>query len=401
VSIALSGFRTPLSGDVRSTVGFVAQEGDFAAAGDTASIDGTALANAANPASNVFNSSVSRAGAIAADRVPNDTNTLGWDVDLFSTLNVIGNDRTSATVQLATTLDTYAPGVVTIATDLYAPRIEATKSVDLASADLGDELTYTVRLTNTGQDAADSLVLTDAIPAGTSFVPGSLQATPVETGATCPAFPGPALPDPSGGRIVVPLGVAGRLGVGQTQCVRFRARIDDGGLASRAVIANRARADFTAATTGAADAGVETAPAQTSVRVPDLAIVKSHDPAFVPGGASTFAIEVRNAGDGASRGSVTVHDTLAPEFTLAGPVAAPGWACSTTGTPVTIACERADALAPGGAFEAIDVPVLVDAGATPGTSPTPPPSSTPRTATRPTTPRPMRAPFPNRSSTSS
>lgn len=89
---------------------FLALEGDLAAAGDSAAIDGTALANAANRANNVFNSTVSSAGVIAADRDPNYVNTLGWDVDLFSTLNVLGNDRTSATVELATTLDAYAPG---------------------------------------------------------------------------------------------------------------------------------------------------------------------------------------------------------------------------------------------------------------------------------------------------
>ena len=84
-------------------------------------LDGAPLSDAANPATNVFNSTVS-----AADRVPGYVNTLGWDVDVFPTVNVLGNDRRTATVELATTLDTYAPGVVTIATDLYAPKLEVT-----------------------------------------------------------------------------------------------------------------------------------------------------------------------------------------------------------------------------------------------------------------------------------
>jgi uncharacterized repeat protein (TIGR01451 family) len=366
VTIPLTGFRTPLSGDVRSSLGFVAQEGDLAAAGDGVSIDGTALANAANPANNVFNSTVSRSGVIASDRDPDYVNTLGWDVDLFSTLNVLGNDRTSATVELATTLDTYAPGVVTIATDLYAPRIEATKTVDRATADLGDELTYTVRLNNSGEDAADALTLTDAIPAGTSFVPGSLERSAVGTGTACPAFSGGALPDPTGGQVVVSLGTGGRLGVGQTQCVRFRVRVADGGLASGTTIANRARADFNAATTGAPVAGFETAPAETTVRVPDLAIIKSHAPAFVPGGSSAFTINVRNDGDGATRGLATVRDTLAADFTLTAPPGGAGWACSTAGAPVTITCTRSDALSPGASYPPIVLPVQVSGTATPG-----------------------------------
>jgi uncharacterized repeat protein (TIGR01451 family) len=154
--------------------------------------------------------------------------------------------------------------------------------------------------------------------------------------------------------------------VDQTQCVRFRVRVNDSGLPIGTVIANSAHADFTAATTGAVDAGVETAPALTVVRVPDLAVVKSHDPAFVPGGESTFEIVVRNDGDGAARGPVTARDTLAPDFTLAGPAGGAGWTCSTGGAPVTITCKRADTLAAGAAYPAITLPVRVSGTATPG-----------------------------------
>ncbi len=265
VLIPLSGFRTPLTGDVHSTIGVVAQEGDFAAAGDTASLNGNAVANAANPANNVFNSSISRGGVITADRDPAYTNTLGWDVDQFPSLNALANNQTSTTVELATTLDTYAPGVLTMATDLFAPRIDATKTVDRASADLGDELTYTFRLANSGEDAADAVALTDHVPPGTTFVPGSLQVSPVGAGALCPPFGlGPGPPNPPGDDVVLSLGTAGRLGVGQTQCVRFRVRVADGGLVNGTVVSNRARVDFTSPSTG--DTGLATAPAQTAAR---------------------------------------------------------------------------------------------------------------------------------------
>ena len=53
VTIPLSGFQTPLSGPVNSTVGIVAYEGDLGTPGDGAQIQGptgafTALSNAVN-----------------------------------------------------------------------------------------------------------------------------------------------------------------------------------------------------------------------------------------------------------------------------------------------------------------------------------------------------------------
>ena len=41
----------------------------------------------------------------------------------------------------------------------------------------GDILEYTIVLSNIGNDDAVNLVLTDPIPAGTTYVPGSLQIT--------------------------------------------------------------------------------------------------------------------------------------------------------------------------------------------------------------------------------
>ena len=107
-----------------------------------------------NPANNVFNSTISSAGAFVTSRTPSFQNNLGYDADLFSTTGVLGNAQTSTQVRLSTSGDAYQPGVVTLATDLYAPRITATKTVDTATASLGDTLTYTVAVQNTGQDGA-------------------------------------------------------------------------------------------------------------------------------------------------------------------------------------------------------------------------------------------------------
>lgn len=87
---------------------------------------------------------------------------------------MLGNNQTSTAVRLTTSGDAYQPGVVTIATDRFAPKIESTKTVDRPTAVLGDELAYTVTFRNTGQDDATGFVATDPIPENTTYVPGSL-----------------------------------------------------------------------------------------------------------------------------------------------------------------------------------------------------------------------------------
>jgi uncharacterized repeat protein (TIGR01451 family) len=242
VTIPLSGFQTPLSGPVNSTVGIVAYEGDLGTTGDGAQIQGAAgftpLSNAANPTNNLFNSTLSAAGSSVTSREPSFQNNLGYDSDLFTTTNVLGNGQTSTQVRLTTSGDAYQPGVVTLATDLYAPRITATKSVDLADADLGDTLTYTVEVENTGEDGATGTTFTDQVPAGTVFVPGSLTVN----GAAATDAAGDDLGEFAGGNVVARLGAGATAGAGGTLApgasatISFQVTVATSGLALGATI---------------------------------------------------------------------------------------------------------------------------------------------------------------------
>ncbi len=371
VTIPLSGFQTPLSGPVTSTVGLVAYEGDLGTTGDGASIQGpsgsfAALSNAANPASNVFNSTISNNGAFVTSRQPSFQNNLGYDADLFSTIGVLGNGQTSTQVRLSTSGDAYQPGVVTIATDLFAPKIAATKTVSPTIAGLGSTLTYTVSLSNSGQDAAVGSTFTDAIPAGTVFVPGSIRIN----GTAVSDSPGDDLGEFSGGSVVARVGTGatatagGTLALNASATVSFQVTVATSGLPHGATIDNSADIAFRAATTGVAST-VRTAPATTSVRVPDLVISKTHTPALAPGADSTYTIEVGNVGAGPSVGPVTVTDTLDSGLTLRAPGATGGgWACSTAGT--TITCTRSDPISSRIDYPPISIPITVDAAAQPG-----------------------------------
>ncbi len=361
-----------------STVGLVAYEGDLGTVGDSAAIQGgsgafTALSNAVNPGppatsasnSNVFNSTISNAGVLVTSRTPSFRNNLGYDADLFRTTNVLGNGQTSTQVRLSTSGDAYQPGVVTLATDLYAPRITATKTVDSAAANLGDTLTYTVNVQNTGQDGAIATTFSDLIPQGAVFVPGSITVggNPV-TDAT-----GDDLGEFAGGRVVVRLGTGatattgGALAPNASATVSFQVTVATAGLASGATIENVADLSFRAATTGVAST-VATAPATTQVLVPDLTVGKTHSPALQPGLPSTYTITVGNVGEGPTSGAVTVTDTIEAGLSLNGTPTGIGWTCTTAGATVT--CTRPDPLAAGGDYPAISIPVLVGTSVPPG-----------------------------------
>ncbi|MEG0297792.1 MAG: isopeptide-forming domain-containing fimbrial protein [Clostridium sp.] len=65
--------------------------------------------------------------------------------------------------------------------DLISPG-NFVKTVDKTSANIGDILTYTIVTKNTGNVAANNVIITDVIPAGTTYVPGSVTSTVLFTG---------------------------------------------------------------------------------------------------------------------------------------------------------------------------------------------------------------------------
>ena len=148
-TIPVSGFTTPPAGPVRTTLGFVSYEGDLGLGGDTASLNATTLGNAANQATNFFNSSISANGVAVSTRNPAFRNTMGYDSDLFNADGVLANGATNATIGLTTNSDQFLPGVITFATELYAPVVALAKSVTnlthpAGPDQRGDVLRYTV-----------------------------------------------------------------------------------------------------------------------------------------------------------------------------------------------------------------------------------------------------------------
>ncbi len=364
-SISLSGFTTPPAGAVHTTLGFVSYEGDSGLTGDTASLNGKTLSDAVNPATNFFNSSISERGVDRGEREPNYVNQFGYDADLISADGILGNETSSATIGLTTSGDAYYPGVVTFATELYAPNIESTNAVeDLTHpggpVQRGDVLQYTVGYKNSGQDGAEAFVARDNVPTGTSYVPGSLQVVsgPNAGAQTDAGGDDRAEYEAENHRVTFRLGTGatgiagGRLAAGASTSFSFQVKVE-AGLLDHTNISSQATARFFGQSLGTSLSN--TSPTVTStVSAPDLTLTNTHEPALVSGATTVTKLVVSNGGSFASGGLVTVTDL----FPVAGfdsitVKSASGWTCNVTG--VELVCTRSDALASGASYPPIEV----------------------------------------------
>jgi large repetitive protein len=367
ITIPVSGFRTPPSGAVQTTLGFVGYEGDSGLTGDSASLNGTTLSDGANPAGNFWCSAISNFGTNVTTRNPNDINNFAFDAKLVSGNGILKNNGTSANIVVTTSGDTYFPAVVTLATQLYAPQITSTKTVRNLTHpggpdQLGDTLQYTVSYTNTGSDSAANFVMRDSIPAGTTYVPGTLHIG----GSAGSSNPTDALADDAGefnattGEVVFRLGVGGngttggQIRPGDTDTATFNVTINANDSPGQQIV-NQATATFTGLTLGTAF--TDTSPTVTdTVSAPSLTLAKSHIGSLVAGQATTFALAVSNVGNLATSGTVTVTDPFpTSSFSTIANANGSGWSCSIAG--LTLTCTRSDALAAGNSYP----PIFVDA----------------------------------------
>ncbi len=367
-SIPVTGFRTPRSGPVRTRLGFVTYEGDRGSEGDTATLNNKLLGDGASPQKNFFNSSIADQGADVGSKNPNYVNQLGFDADLIDANGYLPNNATSAVIRVNTGGETYFPGVITFATELFAPRVVPSKSVDNLDnpggpARPGDRLRYTVNLSNGGGDGAENVTIADTIPAGATYLPGSLGIAGVGAQSDG-AGDDQAEYDPAANRVVYRVGegadaVQGGLIPPQgSVSVSFEVTVDE--VPDGTEIVNRARFDYTAQTLGT-PLGGETNETVTPVAVPDLTLSKSHTPPgdFVGGTLAEYHLVVRNTGSLATSGAVTVTDTLpAGAFSGIFPIDAPGWDCSASGG-LMLSCTRSDPLGPGATYPTITITNLL------------------------------------------
>ncbi|MGS2726237.1 T9SS type B sorting domain-containing protein [Psychroserpens sp. BH13MA-6] len=178
LDIPVDGFRTvPAPAPVRANFAFATLEGDSPILGDRLRLNGVSLSTVDRPVDNFFNSSVTQLDATpVTNRLPNSTNTLGFDTGTIAIPNpgnsVIANDATSGTITLETSGDTYFPYFFAFAVEIIEPDIVLTKIVeDDAGNDIGGQLVnlgaslnYVIGFQNTGNDNATNFQIRDVLP---------------------------------------------------------------------------------------------------------------------------------------------------------------------------------------------------------------------------------------------
>ncbi|WP_127529890.1 DUF7507 domain-containing protein [Paenibacillus kobensis] len=242
VTTTLSGFATPIEGPVSGRMALVAQDGDANKVGDQVAFGPseanlTALSGPNNFLNNFFASQINDdSGNLDTSGTFGDRNQINgepgtqivggrqsWDITNVDISETLQNNQTSAVFQLRTTNDGYSVIAVGIYIDINSPRITVEKDVDADLAELGQILTYTVVIGNSGTTAADALFLLDSLPNDTAFVPGSL---------TVDGVPSPG--DPLTGVSL------GSLAPGDTVIVTYQAIVvsfpDDGLIRNQAIV---------------------------------------------------------------------------------------------------------------------------------------------------------------------
>ena len=136
IDVNYSGFTTvPAPLPVRAKLMACALEGDKGINGDRLEFKEAAagtfsqLSNTLNPATNFFNGSISYLDATDApqpftNRVPNSSNTLGYDADIINIPNgLLSNGATAATLRIRYTQDNYYMFFNALSVDIIEPEI--------------------------------------------------------------------------------------------------------------------------------------------------------------------------------------------------------------------------------------------------------------------------------------
>ncbi|MDI4645943.1 DUF7507 domain-containing protein [Cohnella hashimotonis] len=203
VNTTLTGFATPVSGALGGRALFSAQEGDANRTGDQALFGPTAsslvaLSGPNNFATNFFasqiNNDLGQLNTTGTFGTRNQTNGTpgtnivggrqGWDITNVDISARLVNNQSSAVLSLTTSGDAYVLNGNAIQVDINAPIITVSKSSNVTGPIVGDTVTYSVTVSNSGTASAASVVLTDALSPGATFVAGSV----VVAGVSRPTF---------------------------------------------------------------------------------------------------------------------------------------------------------------------------------------------------------------------
>ncbi|MGG4047659.1 DUF7507 domain-containing protein [Paenibacillus favisporus] len=313
VTTTLTGFATPVSGALGGRALFSAQEGDANRTGDQAlfgptSNTASALSGPNNFANNFFASQINNdAGQLNTTGtfgIRNQTNGApgsniiggrqGWDITNVDVSSRLVNNQSSAVLILTTSGDAYAVNANAIQVDINAPAITVAMSSSTTTAVVGDVITYTVTVSNTGTANANSVVLSNTLPAGLSFVSGSVTVG----GVSRPTYD------------IVAGAPLGTLNFGTSATVTYRATVTAQPSSNQLVNTANASFSFQSVAGGSTITGVIPSNAfNVTVVSPALTLTKSSNRTNATVGSTvTYTILVANSGNIAA--NVTLTDNI-------------------------------------------------------------------------------------------
>jgi uncharacterized repeat protein (TIGR01451 family) len=130
----------------------------------------------------MWNSTIAYKGSVVTTRNPAFNNTLGYDANIIDMPNAgnaqLGNSTISATVRFSSPQEMIIAHVLTTSISQYNP----TFAFDKTATDInggaflpGDSLLYQINFANSGNDSSTNTIITDNLPAGTTYIPGSIK----------------------------------------------------------------------------------------------------------------------------------------------------------------------------------------------------------------------------------
>lgn len=303
-TITVSNFLTPEVLPVTGKIFVSAQEGDAVLTGDQMLFGQTVptlalLSGPNNPQNNFFasqinneNSTLDTSGTFG-NRNANaaaGTNTSacrqGWDITAVDVSDKLAASQSSAVIRFTSDGDLYVPNALALQIDSKGANVVITKSADKTYADVGEEITYTLVLENTGTVDALNVTLNDMLPPETTLVANSVTVD----GA------------PYAGGLPV---VISSISAGQSVTVTFKVTVNS--LPAVNPIFNIARADFEFFPFAGypATSFSNSNPVAVFIIVRQMTNVKSVDKAFaVKGDILTYTSVVTNTG------SIPVTDVI-------------------------------------------------------------------------------------------
>ncbi|MBN1653146.1 MAG: DUF11 domain-containing protein [Deltaproteobacteria bacterium] len=243
-NVTLDGFLVPTAG-YDAKLGVVTVEGEEGWQGDSLLFNDTVLSDALNPENNFFNGTRSYLGtavSVAGDfpqLVGTARSVSGLDIDVIDVTSLIEAGDTSATIEATSSIDRYILSVFVTSISTFKPNFESSEKtfVDLNEGALfpGDVIEYTIDIVNSGNDPSLNTVMTDALPEGVTYVPGSIR---IASGAnegekTDESGDDQAEYDDSSRTVTVRLGEGadesqgGRIEIGESTQVVFQVTIDE------------------------------------------------------------------------------------------------------------------------------------------------------------------------------